>query len=94
MNKMMKVRDIASEKLMPISKVGTDIPLMLMYGVGLGISYLTSMSNVALEFFLLLNRISIFFMHLYLLLIGTNCLSISMEKGLEFIFFLGKTKMK
>ncbi|MDX7828227.1 6-hydroxymethylpterin diphosphokinase MptE-like protein [Aeromonas caviae] len=42
MNKMMKVRDIASEKLMPISKVGTDIPLMLMYGVGLGyqLSYL------------------------------------------------------
>lgn len=42
MNKMMKVRDIASEKLMPISKVGEDIPLMLMYGVGLGyqLSYL------------------------------------------------------
>ncbi|MCR3936899.1 DUF115 domain-containing protein [Aeromonas caviae] len=92
MNKMMKVRDVASEKLMPISKVGTDIPLMLMFGVGLGyqLSYLYEQCSPRVLFVIEPNfdlfYASLFTFDWHTLLEHLN------EVGLSIHIFLGQKK--
>lgn len=66
MNEMMEKQKLASEALPPITSVGSEVPLMLMYGVGLGyqISYLYEQCRPNL-FFIIEPNFDLFYASLF-----------------------------
>ncbi len=92
MNEMMHKQSAASESLSPITSVGSEIPLMFMYGVGLGyqISYLYEKCRPSLLFIIEpdmdLFYASLFTFDWFVLLDYIN------EENLKIHIFLGQNK--